>query len=564
MQNNWWRQLRLVLLAGLIGSFLWACGGGNDAPAPAVSSEATPTSLSLSRIGGFTHSGGIASAEITAYDPLSQRLFVINGALGTVDVLSLANPAAPVQVGTLTTAAFGPGLAGANSVAIFNGVVALAIEANPKTNNGVVVFVRASDLRFLALAPAGALPDMLTFTPDGRFVLVANEGEPNSYNLPDSIDPVGSISIIEVSGLSPTTTAVFTTVTSAGFESFNNQAATLRASGVRVFGPNASVAQDLEPEYIAVSADSRTAYVTLQENNAIAIVDIASRRVSAIRPLGFKDHNVAGFGLDPSDEDGGTNTNSGTSTIRIAPVPVRGMYQPDAIASFMVGTATFLVTANEGDARDYPGFNEEVRVRAHCTGGLAPTFANATNQLFDSGLGRLQITSTLNGGQGVLNASSQCTDLYAFGARSFSIWNSDISRVFDSGDQFEQRTAALSPGIVFNASNANNTFDNRSTSKGPEPEGVVTAVFGTRTFAFIGLERVGGVIVYDVSNPAAASFVTYINTRSGAAGTPIAGDNGAEGLTFIPASQSPNGRPLLVVGFETSGTTGIFQINLIN
>lgn len=564
MQNNRWRQLRLVLLAGLTSLFLWACGGGNDVAPPAASGEATPSSLTLSRIGGFTHSGGIASAEITAYDPLSQRLFVINGALGTVDVLSLANPAAPVQVGTLTTAAFAPGLAGANSVAVFNGVVALAIEANPKTNNGVVAFVRASDLRFLALVPAGALPDMLTFTPDGRFVLVANEGEPNSYNLPDSIDPVGSISIIEVSGLSPTTTAVFTTVTSAGFESFNSQAATLRASGVRVFGPNASVAQDLEPEYIAVSADSRTAYVTLQENNAIAIVDIASRRVSAVRPLGFKDHSTAGFGLDPSDEDGGTNTNSGTPTIRIAPVPVRGMYQPDAIASFMVGTATFLVTANEGDARDYPGFNEEVRVRAHCTGGLAATFANATNQLFDSGLGRLLITSTINGGQGVLNASSQCTDLYAFGARSFSIWNADINRVFDSGDQFEQRTAALNPGVVFNASNSNNTFDNRSTSKGPEPEGVVTAVFGTRTFAFIGLERVGGVMVYDVSNPAAASFVTYINTRSGAAGTPIAGDNGAEGLTFIPASQSPNGRPLLVVGFETSGTTGIFQINLAN
>ncbi len=202
------RRLRWLALVCVSGGALLACGGSDDAaPVVPIPVEATPTSLSLSRIGGFTHSGGTASAEITAYDPLSQRLFVINGALGTVDVLSLANPAVPVQVGTLTTAAFGAGLAGANSVAVFNGVVALAVEANPKTNNGVVAFVRASDLRFLGSVAAGALPDMLTFTPDGRFILVANEGEPNSYNQPDSVDPVGSISVIEVSGLAPTATS---------------------------------------------------------------------------------------------------------------------------------------------------------------------------------------------------------------------------------------------------------------------------------------------------------------------------------------------------------------------
>ena len=81
-------------------------------------------------------------------------------------------------------------------MAVFNGVVALAVEANPKTSAGVVAWVRASDLTVLGTDTVGALPDMLTFTPDGSHLLVANEGEPNSYNQPDSVDPVGSVSVI--------------------------------------------------------------------------------------------------------------------------------------------------------------------------------------------------------------------------------------------------------------------------------------------------------------------------------------------------------------------------------
>jgi len=146
--------------------------------------------------------------------------------------------------------------------------------------------------------------------------------------------------------------------------------------------------------------------------------------------------------------------------------------------------------------------------------------------------------------------------LYSFGGRSFSIWDADLNRVFDSGDDFEQRTTSL-PNVNFNASNDNNTFDARSPNKGPEPEGVVVASFGSKTFAFIGLERVGGVMVYDVSTPTAPAFVTYLNTRTGATG-----DRGPEGLLLIDAKDSPNGKPLLIVGNEISGTTAVFQINL--
>ena len=517
-----------------------ACGGDGDP---------TPTALTLEKIGSFD-GAALGAAEITAFDASSKRLFIVNGANGTVDVLDISNPAAPVRVGVIHIAALG---AGVNSVAVHDGIVALAIESAPKTRPGVVAMYSATELKLLNTVAVGALPDMLTFTPDGRYLLVANEGEPNSYGAPDSVDPEGSVSVITVNrGGAPS-------VATADFRAFNGQEAALRAQGVRIFGPGASVAQDLEPEYIAISEDGATAYVTLQENNAVAIVDIASAKVTAIKALGFKNHSLAGMGLDASDEDGGVNTNSGTPAVKILALPVKGMYQPDAIASYTVNGQTYLITANEGDARaDWPGFNEETRVRAHCTAGLdASVFPDAGKLILDSNLGRLRITSTPNGGVSGKNAAGLCTELYSFGGRSMSIWDSSLTRVYDSGDAFEQRTVAL-PNTAFNASHDNNTLDSRSASKGPEPEGVVVGRFGGKTFAFIGLERIGGVMVYDVSNPAAPGFVTYFTSRSG-----VSGDRGPEGLSFIPSHKSPNGKPLIVVGNEVSGTTAILQVNLV-
>jgi DNA-binding beta-propeller fold protein YncE len=482
------------LATALLGlALLAACGGDDD------EGERTPLTLSLEKIGGYD-GAALGAAEITAYDAASKRLFVVNGANGTVDVLDLSEPSKPVRVGGILVGALG---AGVNSVAVHDGLVALAIEASPKTAPGVVAFYSASDLRLLHSVPVGALPDMVAFTPDGHHLLVANEGEPNSYGQADSVDPEGSISVITVNrGGTPA-------VATADFRAYNGQEDSLRAQGVRIYGPAASAAQDLEPEYIAISEDGKTAFVTLQENNAVATVEIATARVTAIKPLGTKDHRIAGMGLDASDEDGGSNTNSGSPAIRITPQPVKGLYLPDAIARYTVNGQTYLVTANEGDARaDWPGFNEETRVRAHCSAGLDPTvFADADKLILDSNLGRLRITSTPNGGSTGKNAAGQCTELYAFGARSFSIWDMSLNRVFDSGDSFERHTSAL-PNVAFNASHDNNTADGRSAAKGPEPEGVVVAQFGTRHFAFIGLERVGGVMVYDVTVPAGCPDVS--------------------------------------------------------
>lgn len=529
-----------VLATLVTAAVLSACGGMEEPP------KGPPVGLELEKIGGFTHAGGEASAEITAFDPISQRLFVVNGALASVDVLDFSHPEAPTLIRSIPAASFGTGLGAINSVAVHNGIVALAIEANPKTAPGVVAWLRASDLQPLGTDTVGVLPDMLTFTPDGRTLLVANEGEPSSYNQPTSVDPEGSISVIRLGKLKPDATRIERTVLTADFRAFNGEMQRLRAAGVRIFGPNATVAQDLEPEYIAVSEDGRTAWVTLQENNAIAVLDVRNARISDIRPLGLKDHSRAGMGMDPSDRDG---------AIRIGPVPVKGMYLPDAIASFQAKGKTWLITANEGDARDYTGFAEEVRVAAHCPAGLDPTvFADAATLITNAALGRLNVTRSPDGDRTGKNALGQCTELYSFGGRSFSIWNTDIQRVADSGEDLERLTTQL-PNVLFNASNSNNTLESRSASKGPEPEGVTVARFGPRTFAFIGLERVGGVVVYDVSEPSQPRQVSYLNTRDG-----INGDRGPEGLTYIPADDSPTGEPLLVVGHETSGTTAVYRI----
>ncbi len=532
-----------ALAAAILGVSLLAACGGNDDDEPLL------RSFALEQIGRYD-GAVLGAAEITAFDAASKRLFVVNGANGSVDVLDLSDPRAPRLLSTINITAYG---ASANSVAVHEGLVAVAVEGAPKTSPGSIVFYNASDLKLLHAVTVGAQPDMVSFSPDGKFLLAALEGEPNSYGQADSVDPEGGIAVITVNrGGTPT-------LATADFKAWIGREAELRGQGVRIYGPGANAAQDLEPEYITVSEDSRTAWVTLQENNAVATVDIATAKVTAIKSLGTKDHSLVGMGLDASDEDSATNSNSGAAAVRILRRPVKGLFLPDGIAHYSVDGQTYLITANEGDARaDWPGFNEETRVRAHCNAGLDPTvFADAANLILDSNLGRLRITTSPDGANTGKNAAGQCTELYAFGARSFTIWNSStLARVYDSGDELEQRTAAL-PNVAFNASHDNNTLDGRSASKGPEPEGVVVGQFGKRQIAFIGLERVGGVMVYDVTLPTAPVYMTYFNTRTAATG-----DRGPEGLTLIPADKSPNGKPLLVIGHEVSGTTSIVQINL--
>lgn len=594
---------------------------------PASSMPASSSSSVAPELTGLTlkftgrYSSGefkVSAAEIPAFDPVSKRGFVVNALAGAVDVLDLSNPSNPTKVGTLAATNIAAGVV-VNSVAVHNGIVALAVEAATKTDNGYVALYRASDLTAISHVSVGAQPDMLTFTPDGTRILTANEGEPSDDY---QIDPEGSVSIVNISNLQNPT------VTTANFQAYNGREAELRATGVRIYGPGANTAKDLEPEYIAVSADSSTAWVTLQENNALAKIDIATATVTDILPLGYKDHAVAGKGLDVSDTDALADIKTWAG--------LRGLYLPDAMASFTSNGATYLITANEGDARAWgetnsaywagdasKGFVEEFRVKhlVHRSGfdrrlpegDLPPQLrALAAGALLnpdvfgycgaiagdpkacreDNLLGRLSVTWTMGyrtdaNGDPVLFNTSGVADpagnrlmydaLYAFGGRSISIWDDKGVQVWDSGDHMEQYFAGddcklgaartIPCKTYFNSNHeAGSSFDNRSDNKGPEPEGVVIGVMGGKTFAFVGLERIGGVMVYNVTNPQAPVFVDYLNTRedwtTADPGTVLAqaGDLGPEGLAFVSAADSPNGKALLIVGNEVSGTTSIYEV----
>lgn len=626
MHNNIWK---LAVPAALSLGLLAGCGSDSDSKdnsgnTPAAV-EKTPATVSLSFLG--RHSSGEflkSAAEITAYDSASKRAFVVNALSGMVDVLDLSNPANPVKITGVLDAADIENGASINSVAVYNGLVAVAIQAPDKTDNGYVAIYKASDLSKLAHVEVGALPDMLTFTPDGKALLVANEGEPSDDY---QIDPNGSVSVITIAD--PKTPLVRT----ARFTAFNGQEAALRASGVRIYGPGANAARDLEPEYIAVSADSKTAWVTLQENNAFAKLDIASATITDILPLAYKDHGVDGNELDVSDSDAASNNG-----INIKKWPgVKGMYLPDSIAAYESGGSTYLVTANEGDARAWgeendaywagdsnKGFVEEFRVKhlinkngwaarlaekdlppqlnTMAAGGLLnPAIFSYCGAIAgdpkdcrkDEQLGRLKVTWTMGyqtnadgtpkkftaaGIEDAVAGTRLMYDtLYAFGGRSFSIWDKNGAQVWDSGAAIEKFLASddcklgkdktIACKDWFNSNHEEgDSKDARSTGKGPEPEGLAVGKIGDKTFAFVGLERMGGILVYDISTPAAPVFMDYLNAREDWStedpSTVLAtvGDLGPEGLHFIPAAKSPNGKPLLIVGNEVSGTTAVFEI----
>jgi hypothetical protein len=919
--------------------------------------------------------GGLGAAEIVSYDAQSRRLFVVNALTSTVDILDIRNPAVPTRVHTIDTSALGS----PNSVSVHDGLVAVALQSNPKTDPGHIAFYKVSG-ELIVSVHAGALPDMITFTRDGDYVLTANEGEPSGYG-EGQVDPEGSVSILRV----PKSLAQFrklkdSDVRSVSFAQFNGQEASLRATGIRIYGPGATAAQDFEPEYIATSADSSKAYVTLQENNAIAEIDIDRARVKSLRALGFKDWNepaqttatyewaeldrpligvtVAGqkmrlggfsglafegvtgsgklkfithtdrgpngeptginrpfvlpqfnprivrFTLDPDDgefeiteqialrradgrpltgvsntalsadanqpyndevpvdlkgqvipldplggdfegivvaddgsfwmadeyrpaiyhfskrgrlierlvpigthaaagapvpapgtagqfgsealpaviaqrrqnrgieaialQDGkiyafvqspirnpaslgnaalnamqnvrivefdpatratrqflyvmdnppsvdGTNdtradkigdavsipgggflvverdddavpedpiptitkkvyavsltgatdisalglidvgagvmksvdqmsaaelaaagvkpatkklhvdlaqagyagvekveglallgsgqlalindndfgvaqididTSTGKFTIRagyqpeevvlgivnvpgldasdrdstlnVKPWPVFGMYEPDAIASFKSGRREYLITANEGDARDWPGFAEEARVSSLTLDAAA--FPDGAVLKNNANLGRLNVTNTL----GDVDGDQDYDALYTLGGRSFSIWSTDGALVFDSGGDFERVIAAREPAF-FNASNDDRAFDSRSDNKGPEPEAVTIGEIGKRTYAFVGLERQGGIMIYDVTSPFSPVFVDYVNNRDFSvdpATAEGAKDLGPEGMIFIGAKDSPTRNPMVVTANEVSGTVTLYAVKV--
>lgn len=496
-----------------------------------------------------SHTTGLfdkGAAEIVAHDPITQRLFVVSAFDSEsvdpgIDVLDASDPSNPTFLFSIDLSDYGRA---ANSVDVKNGIVAAAVEANVKTDNGKVVFFDTNG-NYLNDVPAGALPDMLTFTPNGDCILVANEGEPSGYGA-GFVDPIGSITIVDMRNGVANATAQ-----NVDFTQFNGTSIDPR---IRIYGPGSSISQDLEPEYIAVDHNSKKAYVTLQENNALAVLDIKSATITKLVSLGFKDYSSGENKLDASD------SSAGSPRIDIRNWPVFGMYQPDSISTLKFKNRTFLVTANEGDAREYSSLVEEVRLGSSSYMLDPIIFPNAATLKLPANLGRLNVTNRT----GDIDGDGDFDEIYTLGGRSFSIWTEDGELVYDSGDDIEQRTAARYP-LFFNASHTNNNLDSRSGNKGPEPEAVTIGKAYGRTYAFVGLERIGGIMVYDVSDPYNVKYVQYINNRNFAvnpnSGTVnrTVGDLGPEGVKFISGDDSPTGVPLIAVANEISGTTTLYE-----
>ena len=505
-----------------------------------------------------------SAAEINAYAQATQEVFVTNAATGKIDILDASDPASLNKVAELDLAGDinDPLLGSVNSVAVHGTLLAAAIErgdglGNAKQGRGLVAFYDIETHALLKTVSVGYLPDMVTFTPDGTTLLVANEGEPNdAYD----VDPEGSVSLIAIDNGTPADTAI-----EIGFSDFNSggsRASELPAE-VRIFGPGASVAQDLEPEYITVAEDSQRAWVALQENNALAEIDLAAARVTRIAALGYKDYGRAGNALDASDRDNvagldGTVLRNGRGKINIRTWGnVLGMYQPDSIASLRVDGIDYVLTANEGDARDYAGFSEEVRMSDMIANGHVLSAELAAYQA-EEALGRLKITSVQGVNNGVLDT------LYSYGARSFSVRDAAGNLLFDSGDDIARITAGRL-GQDFNASNSKaptSKKNDRSGAKGAEPEALAVGMVNNRRYVFIGLERVSGIMVYDISAPRSPQFVQYINNRDFSKDPTLeaAGDVAPEGMSFVRAEDSPSGKPLLIVSSEVSGTTTVYEI----
>ena len=529
-----------------------------------------PNGSELKFVGRYVTGAGLGGAEISAVDTASKRLFITNGAKNTIDIVDISNLKKPklIKAVSFTSA----GATGIQSVAAKNGVVLVAAQMASATSPGRIFVMDVNGKLRAGLASGievGVLPDHVSISPNGKYAIVANEGQPANYcltngALPETTDPLGSISIINLSSKTPTATTI-------DFKSFSERQNAITYAGGRIFGPNASLAQDIEPEYAAFSVDSAYAYVTLQENNAVATVDVESGAIINIVGLGVKNHNLFNAGLDSSDRD---------NVINIEKRNIQGMYLPDAIGTIDAGGNTYMITANEGDAREYAcllGGTDATKVEAE-----DPRLADVADTTVDSTFkgsgiaGRMKVTqfSPANIAGEAIRSTTKVKDAFSFGTRSFTVWKSNLNNgvfpadlVFDSGDAIERIITQERPLGVFNADwNTStgfiNSFESRSASKGPEPEGLAIGKAYGRTWMVLALERDNGLMLYDMTNPVKPMFRQYINKAvpGGNIQDGTAGDVSPEGVLFLEADQSPTGKPMVVVSYELSGSVAFFEL----
>ena len=468
--------------------------------------------------------GGVA--EIVKFNPENDCMYLVSGQTQKVDIAKIDENGRTGLIKRIDVALMGKlhGFSAGDITSVDvnpqRDLVAIAVQNSDYGENGSIVLLDYNGA-FVQKFDAGVQPDMLTFTPDGSKILTANEGEPREGYGGNAVDPKGSVTVVDLDKSEAQTVT---------FEDLNREK--MIADGV-LLKKDASPAEDLEPEYIAVSADSKTAYVTLQENNAVAALDLTNDSWVYVKGLGFKDHSASGNGLD-LDVDG---------AVAIRNESVYGVYMPDGIACATINGKDYLLTANEGDAReweDYKNINS----------------------------GKLPLSDGATAGKKIEYLKTDATDgleegkTYLLGGRSFSVWDAEtLKQVYDSGDNLEQISAKNFPAYFNSGHDAAGELDKRSNKKGPEPESVATVTANGKTYAIVGLERMGGIMAFDISDLNHVTYADYLNVRDFTSDDLArAGDLGAEGICTVSADDSPTGNAMILVANEISGTVTVAQI----
>jgi hypothetical protein len=507
-----------------------------------------------------TYRGGMYSTRTPAappgYAPATRRLFLGSDDRHALEALDISDPARPRKIFQIDLTDFG---GAPDSLAVAAGIVAVTVENpdQPAAPKQLLLFDTDGKPVADPIALAGAR--RMVFTPDADRLLVGLDGQPGRRAAGVAIIHPGHVDHLACRA-GTTACRLHPTVRIVDFGAFDRRMVELKAAGVRVLSKGSPISQDLSVTTLAVAPDSRSAWINLQENNAVAVLDLDTAEIRQVYGLPYKDHSLPGNGLDASDKDG---------AIAIRPWPIRALYQPDGLAAFESMGQVFFATANEGDPRHFDHHDESARVMNL---ELDPVrFSDAALLQRESNLGRLHVSTLI----GDTDDDGDYDALYAFGGRSFSIWTPDAGLVFDSGDEMERIIASALPDD-FNVSESANDFDARSDSRGPEPEHLAVGKIGSQVYAFIAFERIGGVMVYDITDPRRPRFQQYINNRNFAvdprvvcgdkgreqiAGCARAGDLEPEGLLFISAGDSPIGVPMLVVIHELSDSTTLYRID---
>lgn len=499
---------------------------------------------------GMTNADG-GVMEIVDYNTVTGWAYAVNGQTGNLTAIAVKDMADSESVDLLdgndidvksiveaNCEGFTYGDMTSVAVSADGTKLAAAVQAEGYADNGrVAVFTCNADgtLTFEQAYETGVQPDMVTFTPDDSRILTANEGEPREGYADGAVDPAGSVTVITVAD----GTAV--NVDFTAYDS-NEERQKLVDAGI-VMKKDTVPSEDLEPEYIAAGND--TAYVTLQEANAIAVIDLGSLKVTGIYSAGYEDYSTTAVDIDKKDEAYNPAVYES----------LRGIRMPDGVALYSVDGVDYIVTANEGDSREWGDYLNEDE-RDFGDGQTSPT-------------GKITAENSGLTGKVVFFDSSDYDGLdsgldYVFGGRSFTVFRADesgLTEIYDSGSDFEAKTAEYIPEN-FNCSNDDKSLDDRSGKKGPESESITVGTVGERTYAFIGLERVGGVMVYDITDPAETVYVNYINSRDFS--EDIAGDDSPEGLCFIPAADSADGNAYLLAACEVSGTVAAYELTANN